>query len=452
MQKHALSIVQRLRKHGHIAYFAGGCVRDMLMKRSPKDWDIATSAPPEIVLSLFKKTFEKGKAFGVISVLIQKKEYEVTTFRQEGKYSDGRHPDHVAWTNDRQDALRRDFTINGMFYDPIQKKFIDHVDGEKDLALKQIRAIGNPVHRFEEDKLRMIRAVRFATRFQFEIEPETKRAIHTLAPKIHEVSVERIRDELIKILTEGPAHQGLKLLSEVGLLKEILPEAEAMKGVAQPPEFHPEGDVWIHTLLALSHLNHPNPELAMGTLLHDIGKPPTFSIQERIRFDGHVDVGAQMAKNICRRLRFSNDQIEHIASLVRQHLQFINVRKMRKSTLKRFLMQERFDDHLELHRVDCLACHQMMEQYEFCKEKLEALRQEPPLKKPLVSGKDLIRLGFKPGILFKEILHDVETAYLEGAIQNKREGLKWVQHKFSSAMAEHSKPQHHKKKRPTQRH
>lgn len=448
MQELAKKIVETLVKKGHKAYFAGGSVRDLLMGIEPHDVDIATSAKPNEVLKLFPKTFEKGKAFGVVSVIMNNHEFEVTTFRKEGKYSDGRHPDSVEWTDDKQDALRRDFTINGMFYDPLEKKFIDYVGGQEDLKKKIIRTIGVARHRFDEDKLRMMRAVRFSARFQYPLESETKSAIIEMAPHIHEVSPERIREELLKILTQPNPHKGIDLLSETGLLKEILPEIEAMKGVAQPPQFHPEGDVYVHTLLVLEHLKNPNPELAMAALLHDVGKPPTFSIKERIRFDGHTDVGAKMAEKICKRLRFSNKQIEHISSLVRQHLQFMNVKQMRQSTLKRFLTQEGFYDHLELHRVDCMGCHGLLENYIFCKEKLEELKKEPPLIKSLVTGHDLIRLGFTPGPLFKKILTAVENAQLEGEVKNKKEGLNLVKRKFSSFIEEKKSQKKNKKKRP----
>ena len=439
MQNHALTIVKRLQSKGYTAYWAGGCVRDLLLKRPFSDIDIATSATPDEVLNLFEKTFEKGKAFGVVSILMEDHEFEVTTFRKEGKYKDGRHPEFVEWTNDKQDALRRDFTINGMFYDPIQKKVIDYVGGKSDLKAKVIRAIGTAQNRFDEDKLRMLRAVRFAARLNYTLEAETKKAIKLMAPLIHEVSPERIREELLKILTQENPEKGIDLMSKFNLLKEVLPEIEMMKGVEQPPQFHPEGDVYVHTLLVLKHLKKtPNPELAMAALLHDVGKPPTFEVKERIRFDGHVEVGAEMAQKICKRLRFSNKQTEHISSLVRQHLKFMHVKDMRKSTLKRFLMQERFQDHLDLHYADCMGCHEILENYDFCKEKFEAFLKEPPPRKPILSGKDLIQLGFKPGPLFKKILNEIETEFLEGALQTQEDALKFVKHKFLSSMTQHT--------------
>ncbi len=450
MQKRATSIVKTLRAKGHKAYFAGGCVRDLLLGIESQDVDIATSATPSQILKLFPKTFEKGKAFGVVSVLMDGYEFEVATFRKEGKYSDGRHPDSVEWTDDRQDALRRDFTINGMFYDPIEKKIIDYVQGQEDLKRGIIRTIGEANHRFDEDKLRMMRAVRFSSRFGYPLEDHTKTAITEMAPSIEEVSPERIREELLKILTQKNPHEGIDLLSKVGLLRVILPEIEQMKGVEQPPQFHPEGDVYVHTLLVLKYLKNPNPELAMGALLHDVGKPPTFSVQERIRFDGHVEVGAKMAHTICHRLRFSNKDTEHISNLVKDHLKFMHVRDMRSSTLKRFLSQERFDDHLALHWADCMGCHQLLENYDFCKLKLEEIKKEPPKLIPMVSGKDLIRLGMVPGPSFKKILNDIVTAQLEGEIKTKAQGLKWVKRKFSSFIQKNLKNQN-KQKRPRQK-
>lgn len=448
MQKKAITIIKKLRKQGFKAFFAGGCVRDQIMGNQSDDIDIATSAKPEAVLKLFPKTFEKGKAFGVTSVMIGKQEFEVATFRKEGKYSDGRHPDHVEWTDDREDALRRDFTINGLFYDPIEKRIIDYVGGQKDIRDKMVRTIGDARQRFEEDKLRMMRAVRFATRFQYTLDPKAGEAILEMSPKIVEVSPERIRDELIKILTQEYANKGLDLLSELGLLKIILPEIEAMKGVRQPPQFHPEGDVYVHTLLLFKNLKPPvSPELAMGALLHDVGKPPTYIVKERIRFDGHTDVGAEMTRKILRRLRFSNKQVEHISSMVRQHLQFMNVKKMRKSTLKRFLSQEGFTDHLELHRLDCLACHGILENYDFCKQKLHEFDQEPHRQKPLINGKDLIKLGFVPGPLFKKILTDIETMTLEEIIKTKQSALKWVKKKFSLSSQKRFHHQNKKKRK-----
>ncbi|MBI2646545.1 MAG: CCA tRNA nucleotidyltransferase [Deltaproteobacteria bacterium] len=448
MKSLATTIVKKLVQKGHKAYFAGGSVRDLLMGQDSADIDIATSAKPDEILALFTKTFEKGKAFGVVSVLLEGQEFEVATFRKEGKYSDGRHPDSVTWTDDKQDALRRDFTINGMFYDPLTQKVIDYVGGQEDLKKKIIRTIGSPEHRFDEDKLRMMRAVRFSARFSYPMEENTKQAIVKMASSITEVSPERIREELLKILTQAHPHQGVDLLSQLGLLKVILPEIEMMKGVEQPPQFHPEGDVYIHTLLVLQHLKNPNPGLAMSALLHDVGKPPTFVVKERIRFDGHVEVGAEMAQKICRRLRFSNKETEHICKLILDHLKFMHVKQMRKSTLKRFLSQERFEDHLDLHKADCLGCHGLLENYEFCKTKLEELKKEPIPKKPLLSGHDLIRLGFKPGPLFKKILTAIETARLEGEIKTKNEGLKLAKHKFLSSVQKKNLKHQDKKKRP----
>ncbi|MBI2026406.1 MAG: CCA tRNA nucleotidyltransferase, partial [Deltaproteobacteria bacterium] len=424
MEKQAFGIVKTLNKHGFIAYFAGGCVRDKLLKKVSPDIDIATNAKPSDIEKIFEKTFPKGAAFGVMSVLIDNHEFEVTTFRKEGCYSDGRHPDHVEFTDEKQDAFRRDFTINGMFHDPLKKKVIDYVGGKKDLKKKIIRAIGHPEERFSEDKLRMLRAIRFASSLHFKIEEDTFVAIKKMAHEINQVSFERIRDEIVKILVSGNARKGFELLDDSGLLMNILPEISAMKGVEQPPQFHPEGDVFVHTMMILEMLRkNVSADLAVGALLHDVGKPTTFTIKERIRFDGHVEVGAEMAGKICRRLKFSKKTTDHVVELVKQHLKFKDVRKMRESTLKRFLRQDGFEDHLELHRMDCLACHGDLSNHSLCKEKLEYFRKLDLKPVPLLRGKDLIELGLKPGPHFRLILNYVEDAQLEGRVQSKEDAL-----------------------------
>lgn len=426
----ALEIVKQLRGAGYEAYFAGGSVRDMLMGNPPHDIDVATSAHPDHVLKLFDKVIPVGLKYGVVLVVVDGKPYEVATFRRDETYTDGRHPEGVRFSSPQEDALRRDFTINGLFYDPIAKKIIDYVGGQEDIKNKIIRTIGDPHERFSEDKLRLMRAVRFACRLDFVIEAKTLEAIKKLSSKIVEVSQERIRDELVKILTGPNVGRGMDLLQQTGLMRAILPEVHAMEGVQQPPEFHPEGDVFVHTRMALEFLESPSTVLAMGTLLHDVGKPPTFAIKERIRFDNHVEVGARMAEAICRRLRFSNEEVEQVADLVRNHLKFMHVREMRESTLKRFLRKENFLDHLELHRVDCLACHGNLENWEFCKRKLEEFSVEAIKPPRLVTGDDLIELGYKPGPIFKEILSYLEDAQLEGTIKTKEEGLTLAKQKF----------------------
>jgi poly(A) polymerase len=435
-------IARTLREAGHEAYFVGGCVRDLELGREPADYDVSTDARPERVQELFPDSLAIGAQFGVILVTENGAEVEVATFRSDIGYSDGRHPDRVVYTNSaKEDVLRRDFTINGMLFDPRTNEVLDYVNGRTDLRAHIIRAIGEPERRFREDKLRLVRAVRFAARFNFAIEPETAAAIRRLAPEILVVSAERLRDELTKILTKGAARRGFELLDELGLLPHVLPEIARMKGVEQPPQFHPEGDVWIHTLLMLEMLPAgASPTLAWGVLLHDVGKPPTFAPptgpEGRIRFDGHVEVGTKMAEEICRRFRFSNDETEQISLLVANHLRFKDVPQMRQSTLKRFLRLPRFEEHLELHRLDCLSSHRNLENYEFVQR---FLAETPPAEvRParLISGDDLIGLGLKPGPDFKEILRNVEDAQLEGRITSRDEALALAR----QALADKSRP------------
>ncbi len=436
----ALEIVKALRKAGFRAYWVGGCVRDLVMGQEPQDYDVATDARPEQIMKLFPKTVPVGVSFGVVKVLVEDCDFEVATFRSDGRYLDGRHPIEVHFSSEKEDALRRDFTINGMFFDPIEDLLIDYVGGKQDIEAKLIRCIGNPNQRFAEDKLRLIRAVRFTARFGYRIEPSTHQTLVALAPQILEVSAERIRDELAKILMGPRPGQGARLLHQTGLLKVILPEVAAMEGVQQPPEFHPEGDVLTHTLLLLDKMRSPSFELAFGALLHDVGKPPTFAIKDRIRFDNHSEVGSQMARAIGHRLRFSNQQIEVIAELVRDHLRFKDVRNMRSSTLKRFLRNPNFTEHLELHRLDCLASHGDLSNWEFCKQKLDELEPEEIRPKRLLTGDDLIGLGYPPGPQFAKILTVVEDAQLEGKVTTKEAAVQLVKKEFpltSSGSAPH---------------
>ena len=441
----AVEIVRALRAAGHQAYLVGGCVRDILLGREPADFDVATDATPEQVMQLFPQTYAVGAQFGVVlvpvdSVLTGNREpgtensvVEVATFRSDLGSSDGRHPDQVRYSKDpREDVARRDFTINGLLLDPEKNEVLDYVGGRADIEAGIIRAIGEPARRFAEDKLRMLRAVRFAARFHYALEPETFAAIPRLAPQIHQVSQERVRDELCKMLTEGRASQAFQLLDATGLLPEILPEVEKMKGVEQPPQFHPEGDVWVHTLLLLEGLPAGcSRTLAWGALLHDVGKPPTFRVApDRIRFDGHVEVGTKMAEDICRRLRFSNQDSEQIAALVANHLRFADARQMKESTFKRFVRLPRFAEHLELHRLDCLGSHKDLSLYEFVKEKLAALPPEQIRPAPLVTGDDLIAAGYAPGPRFQEMLAAVEDAQLEGRLAGKAEALEFVRRQF----------------------
>ncbi len=420
----AIRTITALRERGYTALLVGGCVRDRLLGLEPKDYDIATSALPSEISALFPNAQLVGAHFGV-SLIVDGPgvQVELATFRSEGDYSDGRRPDEVVFVTDLElDAQRRDFTINGLFEDPLLGQVLDFVDGRADLARHWIRAIGDPVRRFREDHLRMLRAVRFAARLNFHIEAETLAAIRQEAPKIVRISAERIRDELVRILTEGNARYGLELLDSCGLLAEILPEVKAFQGVQQPPQFHPEGDVWTHVLMMLEELHHPVPTLALGVLLHDVGKPPTFRVADRIRFDGHAEVGAIMTENILTRLKFSNDEIQQVKALVENHMKFKDVTRMRLSTLKRFLRLPCFEEHLELHRLDCLASNGYSDAFNYVAGKLKEFgNQLSPVK--IINGADLIALGYQPGPIFKDALRAVETAQLEGEIQTREQAL-----------------------------
>lgn len=428
MKKKELSrqIIHRLRNQSFEAYWAGGCVRDMLLGQEPKDYDIATSAPPEEVKRLFEKTVPVGEKFGVVIVVLEGENFEITTFRTEGLYSDGRRPDTVAFSSAREDTLRRDFTINGLLYDPIHEKLLDYVGGERDLRARLIRTIGDPFQRFKEDKLRLLRAIRFASALSFEIDVETFKTVKQLAPEIHRVSPERIRDELVKMFTRPCAGRGLELLSESGLLREVLPEVEAMKGVEQPKEFHPEGDVFVHTKLMMDQLNHPSAVLAFACLLHDVGKPLTYSVTDRIRFNEHSEVGAKIAGEILTRLRFSNDEKEAIVTCVENHMRFKEVQKMRPGKLKRLLQNATFQEELELHRIDCASSHGHLENWEFLKKKLVEYSQEDIRPKPLVRGEDVLALGISPGPLVGKILEEVRDLQLDGKLTSREEALHWI--------------------------
>jgi poly(A) polymerase len=430
MQKAARRIVEKLRLHGYEAFFAGGWVRDHILRRKPNDIDIATSARPEEVLRLFPNSTFVGAQFGVVQVRAYGRNYEVATFRKEGAYLDGRHPSSVTFSGPEEDAQRRDFTVNGLFYDPIGDRVIDYVHGRADLQHRLLQTIGNPDQRFTEDKLRLLRAVRLACSLGFEIAAPTWEAIRRRSADITQVSWERIRDELLKIITGNERARGMDLLVDSGLMKHIIPEVEAMRGVDQPPEYHPEGDVYTHTRMAVDLLEKPSPVLGLGTLLHDVGKPPTYSVQERIRFDGHVEVGARMAEDICRRLRLSNTETDDVVDLVLNHLRFLHVKEMRESTLRRFLSKPNFHDHLELHRVDCLSSHRKLESYHFCLQKLEQWSHEPAPVAPLIGGRDLIELGYPPGPLFSQILESVEDLQLENELHTREEALEYVKRSF----------------------
>ena len=426
-RERAFFIVQRLRQEGHEAYFAGGCVRDMLLDKRPQDYDIATSARPEDVQRLFGETIPVGAQFGVILVLIESQPFEVASFRHDGPYLDGRRPSHVRYGSLEEDVRRRDFTINGMVYDPIADRVIDLVEGGQDLKQRRIRAIGEPARRFEEDRLRMLRGVRFAAGMNFTIEDATFAAIRQLAPTITDIAWERIGDEITRILTEDGARRGFELLDESGLLKVLLPEIDALKGTRQSPDYHPEGDVFNHTMLLLSHLESPSDTLAYGCLLHDVAKPLCFRQEdERITFYGHTDKGAAMAEEILKRLKRSRAVAERVSYLVRNHLRHVQAPHMRLSTLKRFLREEGIDELLELTRIDALSSNGDLRYYHFCQERLAGLNEEEIRPAPLVRGGDLIALGYTPGPLFAEILRDVEDKQLGGELTSREQALDWI--------------------------
>jgi poly(A) polymerase len=434
MEKTAREIAARLRDNGHIAYFAGGCVRDIVRGETPKDFDIATDATPETVQQLFPRTYAVGAHFGVIIVLENGFQFEVATFRSDEAYIDGRHPSAVHFSSPEEDAKRRDFTINGMFYDPVAEEVIDFVGGRADIDAQLVRAIGDPAQRFAEDRLRMLRAVRFATVLDYTIDNQTWDALVANATSINEISAERIRDELVRIFLSPNRARGWDLLDSSGLMRAILPELDRMKGVLQPEQFHPEGDVFEHTRLMLQFLPEKvSVPLVFAVLLHDVAKPVTATIDEtgRIRFSGHDRAGAEMAEEIMRRLRFSGAETEATVEMVRQHMVFKDVLKMREAKLKRFMARPTFDDELELHRVDCEGSHRMLDNYEFLLRKREEFANEPIIPPPLVRGDDLIALGLKPGPQFGEILEAVETRQLEGNLRTREEALEWVKGEYS---------------------
>jgi poly(A) polymerase len=432
----ALHICEVLSQNGHQAYLVGGCVRDLELGRAPADFDVATDAVPERVVSLFPGSLTIGAKYGVILVHEGGADVEVATFRSDIGYSDGRHPDRVIFSRSaEEDVRRRDFTINGLLLDPRTEEVLDFVGGRDDLRAGLVRAIGEPDRRFGEDKLRMLRAVRFAARFGYRIEPATQDAIRKRANEITEVSAERLRDELTRLLTESGARRAFELLDETGLLAPLLPGIARMKGVEQPPQFHPEGDVWVHTLMMLEGLPAgASPTLAWGVLLHDVGKPPTFTPPsgpgDRIRFDRHVEVGTAMALEICRELRFSNDDTAQIEALVANHLRFKDVFQMRPATLKRFVRLPRFEEHLELHRLDCMSSHRNLDAYKFVQRFLAETPPEQVRPDRLVTGEDLKQMGFRPGPLYKQILQAVEDAQLDGALSDRERALTFVRERF----------------------
>ncbi len=476
----ALQIVKTLRDRGYEAYFAGGCVRDLLLGREPADYDVATNATPDVVLEMFPRTFAVGAHFGVVLVAPEAEDAgfvtEVAAFRSDLAYSDGRHPNGVRYTKTpEEDVRRRDFTINGLLLDPLlgdgmgsplrrerttadpstaqaakdaasfaqddkavggrtdlRAAVLDYVGGIADLDAGVVRAIGRAETRFAEDHLRMLRAVRFAARFGFDLEAGTMRAIRSLASRINAVSRERVRDELTRMLTEGHARRAFELLDETGLLAEVLPDVARMKGVEQPPQFHPEGDVWVHTLMLLEQLVHGcSMTLAWGALLHDVGKPPTFRrAPDRIRFDNHVSVGVAMGAEICRSFRFSNEETRQVVALIENHMRFMDAQRMKESTLKRFFRLDHFEEHLALHRMDCLAGSGYLEHWEFVRQRWKSMPEEAVRPRPLITGRELIAAGYEPGAHFREMLHAAEDAQLEGTIANAEDALKLVRERF----------------------
>jgi len=429
----ALESLQALHSQGFRAYFVGGCVRDRLLGIVPHDFDIATNARPADLLALFPDALEVGASFGVVIRRKKSAEVQIATFRREGGYADGRRPDAVDFVDEpREDAARRDFTINALFEDPVSGEVLDFFQGREDLAARCLRAVGDPHRRFQEDHLRMLRAVRFAARFGLNLDAATAAAIRENAPQIVRISAERIRDEISRILVEGAAARGFALLDELGLLDQILPEVKAMQGVEQPPQYHPEGDVWTHTMLMLEMLRQP-PSLtqALGVLFHDIGKPGTQTITDRIRFNGHVEEGVRIARAIMNRLRYSGEETTQVCALVENHMKFMHLRDMRQSTRLRFLRMPLFDEHLELHRVDCLSSHRKLDNYDYAREELANLSAETLRPPPLLRGEDLMALGLKPGPQFRVILTNLEDEQLEGRLVDKEEALHWVRKHFS---------------------
>ncbi|HKZ53216.1 MAG TPA: CCA tRNA nucleotidyltransferase [Candidatus Acidoferrales bacterium] len=435
LRDNATAVVRRLVEAGHQAYWAGGCVRDLVLGREPSDYDVATSATPPEVLRLYPDAVTVGAQFGVIRVPSGGAEIEVATFRSDHGTLDGRHPREVRYARTpEEDVRRRDFTINGLLYDPIKEEVLDFVGGRADLQEGVIRTIGEPAERFAEDRLRLLRAIRFAARFGYRIEENTWAALCETRAGIEQVSRERVRDELLKMLTEGPARRAFELLDESGLLEILLPEVARMKGVEQPPEFHPEGDVWVHTLLMLERLSDPTPTLALGALLHDVGKPPTFTPasgpDDRIRFDRHTEVGAVMAEEICARLRLSNRDTERVVALVRHHLRFKDAPNMRPSTFKRFISMDGFDEHLELHRLDCAASHGDLSNWDYIKQQIANLPPEEVRPPRLLTGHDLQAMGYRPGPEMGKMLAALEEAQLEGTVKTVDEAQAFVRERF----------------------
>lgn len=431
-RRKAEMIISRLKQEGFESYFVGGCVRDKLRGVVPGDYDIVTSALPDQVMTIFERTIAIGVKFGVVVVIVDGHPYEVATFRNDDVYEDGRRPSKIHFSSAREDVFRRDFTINGLLMDAGTDEIIDYVEGRADISKKIIRTIGDPVVRFNEDYLRMLRAIRFAANLNFSIHPQTQNAIQENAANIMGISAERISDELQKILTRGGARRGFELMAQTGLLRHILPEVDKMQGVLQPPRFHPEGDVWQHTMMMLDILSNEtlpgiDPALAWGALLHDVGKPASRTEDKKgVHFYGHVKLGETIADDILHRLRFSRAQRETVLGLIRQHMVFMNVQEMRPARLKRFLRMPDFHLHLQLHRLDCLASHGILDNYQFCLEQLQNLEQDELHPSRLLTGDDLLAMGFAPGKLMGEILRALEEEQLEDRVQSKDDAVGFV--------------------------
>ncbi len=433
LKKNAFEIIYCLREAGFKAFIVGGAVRDMVMGVEPKDYDIVTDASTDEVSKLFERTYPVGTKFGVSIVRYGNNSYEVAQFRTEGEYIDGRRPSSVKPAGEIEDVKRRDFTVNALLYDPEKDKIIDHVSGIEDINRKIIRTIGNPVKRFAEDHLRMLRAVRFAARLNFNIEHDTVEAIKHNAFKINEVSSERIGEELSKMFSGKNPDKALSLLDETGLLKIVLPEVDSLKGIEQPPRYHPEGDVFTHTRLMLNMFGGGTVTLAFGILLHDIAKSATFSKSDRIRFNRHDEVGKEITGKILRRLRLNNEIVTRVQALVKNHMRFTSVPSMKRSTLRRFIALDGFDEMFELFMLDCLASHGNLDTYNFLKREIESIQKENnslKLPEPLVSGKDLISLGYKPGPIFNTIIKRVLDSQIEGVLSLKEEAIEFVLKEF----------------------
>ena len=437
IRRHAVEIVSRLKQEGFEVYFVGGCVRDFIRGVTPDDYDIVTSAHPGQVMTIFPRTTAIGSKFGVVSVIVEGHPYEVATFRSDDVYIDGRRPSGVRFSSSREDVFRRDFTINGLLMNPETEEIIDYVNGRTDIGKKIIRTIGDPDARFNEDYLRMLRAIRFAANLEFNIESSTKEAITKHVAKISRISAERILEELNKIISRTGARNGFELMAQTGLLREVLPELDRLREIGQPPQFHPEGDVWHHTLIMLEHLSQNdefrnNMQLAWGVLLHDVGKAVTRTEDEKgIHFYGHVRSGGEIADAVMQRLRFSRSGREAVINLIHYHMMFMNVQQMRKGRLKRFLGMPDFDLHLELHRLDCLSSHSMLDNYYFCVNQLQKLEEEDLHPSRLLTGHDLINLGYTPGKAMGEILHALEDAQLEGLIATREEAENFIRDRWN---------------------